>query len=82
MPDPQHRSLLPQLRPYQKEAVRWMICRERGRPPPGGADDEEEHPSKIHELWTEVERSNNSLCNFGNKLQLGCKLQNVVAVVA
>ncbi len=27
--DPQHRSLLPRLRPYQKLAVRWMIEREK-----------------------------------------------------
>ena len=27
--DPQHKGLLPRLRPYQKEAVRWMVARER-----------------------------------------------------
>ena len=31
VPDPQHKGLLPRLRPYQKEAVRWMISRERER---------------------------------------------------
>ena len=33
VPDPQHKGLLPRLRPYQKEAVRWMISRERGERP-------------------------------------------------
>ena len=27
--DPQHKSLLPKLRPYQADAVRWMLEQER-----------------------------------------------------
>ncbi len=27
--DPQHRSLLPELRPYQKDAVKWMVHQEK-----------------------------------------------------
>jgi hypothetical protein len=42
--DPQHRSLLPKLRPYQKDAVRWMIQREK-------VDDNEDN---LHVLYKEI----------------------------
>ena len=37
--DPQHKDLLPRLRPYQKEAVRWMVSRERERLLPDSGDE-------------------------------------------
>ena len=42
--DPQHRSLLPQLRPYQQSAVKWMVQREKPQ-----------EPQKLHSLYTQVQ---------------------------
>ena len=42
--DPQHRSLLPQLRPYQQSAVKWMVQREKPQ-----------EPEKLHSLYTQVQ---------------------------
>ena len=48
--DPQHISLLPQLRPYQKKAVKWMVYREKFQDP--------ELSKQIHPLYTEVNSQN------------------------
>ncbi len=45
--DPQHPSLLPQLRPYQKAAVRWMLAREKAGLNTNGAE-------QLHTLYHEV----------------------------
>lgn len=44
----QHPSLIPQLRPYQKAAVRWMISKE------GCGKDIKEAPSSLHCLYSEI----------------------------
>lgn len=44
--DPQHAELIPMLRPYQKDAVRWMLFREMERP---------DLRSIPHPLYDEVE---------------------------
>ncbi|TRY78378.1 hypothetical protein TCAL_01692 [Tigriopus californicus] len=43
--DPQHPSLLPRLRPYQRNAVKWMVGCEKGAPTG-------DHP--LHPLYEEV----------------------------
>ena len=43
----QHRSLLPKLRPYQRNAVRWMISRETGSGKSG-------NEAGLHPLYEEV----------------------------
>jgi len=45
--DPQHESLLPRLRPYQKLAVRWMLSMEKKRA-------EEKGKVDLHPLYQEV----------------------------
>ena len=50
--NPQHRSLLPKLRKYQAEAVRWMLEQERYH---CNLDpDLEEEPPTLHPLYQEV----------------------------
>ena len=51
--DPQHISLLPQLRPYQKLAVKWMLYREKY--------EDQEVSKHLHPLYTEVKSQNGDI---------------------
>ena len=57
--DPQHISLLPQLRPYQKLAVKWMIYREKYEDP--------ELSKQLHPLYTEVKAQNGDIMYYNRK---------------
>ena len=57
--DPQHISLLPQLRPYQKKAVKWMVYREKFQDP--------ELSKQIHPLYTEVNSQNGDVLYYNRK---------------
>merc|ERR1712051_1075563 len=57
--DPQHISLLPQLRPYQKLAVKWMIYREKY--------DDPELSKQLHPLYTEVTAQNGDVMYYNRK---------------
>ena len=62
--DPQHRSLLPKLRPYQASAVRWMLEQERyhcNLDP----DLEEEKPP-MHSLYQEVRTQDGTQLYFSS----------------
>ncbi|XP_036890761.1 E3 ubiquitin-protein ligase SHPRH isoform X2 [Sturnira hondurensis] len=45
--DVQHPALIPVLRPYQREAVNWMLRQEHFRSPPAGENG-------LHFLWREI----------------------------
>ncbi|NXJ80274.1 SHPRH ligase, partial [Trogon melanurus] len=49
--DVQHPALIPILRPYQSEAVNWMLCRENLSSPPSNGKYME---NTLHLLWREV----------------------------
>merc|ERR1739842_161982 len=51
MGEVQHSSLIPQLRPYQKAAVRWMLSKE------GFGQEVKESPTSLHSLYSEIETS-------------------------
>ena len=55
--DPQHPSLLPLLRPYQKQAVRWMLSRER-------LGEESSSDDEIHSLYKEVKTLNGEIIYY------------------
>ena len=56
--DPQHKSLLPRLRKYQKEAVIWMVNREKM---------ETDSKPNIHPLYTEVKSKDGKVLYYNRK---------------
>ena len=49
--NPQHPSLIPALRPYQKSAVKWMVAKEREAE---AATEVKEGEKSLHGLYTPV----------------------------
>ena len=57
--DPQHRSLLPKLRNYQKAAVKWMVHREKTF--------SSENENQLHSLYTEVIAKDGTVFYYNRK---------------
>ncbi|XP_077977892.1 E3 ubiquitin-protein ligase SHPRH-like [Glandiceps talaboti] len=61
--NPQHISLLPQLRPYQCHGVRWMLERENYGKKKESVE-EQEVQLQVHSLWKEITSEDNKVFYF------------------